>query len=183
MCKICACFLRDGTDEIECYRVPDDLLPIRPFETTTFGTILDPEKTTFSQPPSASPVDIPSQTTSPGITTTLDPACTTESSNNNTDGESATTVSATTEAVATATFITDPDSTETFTTEEGSTEPVSVTGKQKKGRSRACLEMLYKKVCLSLQRMVVKACFYFLTLKCSRRKRMGSPIPKTIEKA
>ncbi len=121
--------LRDGTDEIECYRVPDDLLPIRPFETTTFGSILDPEKTSSS----ASAVDISSETTSPGITTTLDPACTTES-NNNTDGESATIVSVTTEAVATGTFTTDPDSTATFTTEEGSTEPVSVTGKQKKGR-------------------------------------------------
>ncbi len=131
MCQICACFLRDGTDEIECYRVPDDLLPIRPFETTTFATVYDPEKTTISQ--ASSPVDISSETTSPGTTTTLDPACTTET-NNNTDGESATTVSVTTEAVATATFTTDLDSTETFTTEEGSTEPVSVTGKHKKGR-------------------------------------------------
>ncbi len=103
------------------------MLPIRPFETTTFGSILDPEKTSSS----ASAVDIPSEATSPGITTTLDPACTTETYNN-TDGESATTVSATTEAVATATFTTDLDSTETFTTDEGSTEPVSVRGKQKK---------------------------------------------------
>jgi hypothetical protein len=123
--------LRDGTDEIECYRVQDDLLPIRPFETTTFATVYDPEKTTISQASSASPADIPSETASPGITTTLDPACTTES-NNNTDGESATIVSVTTEAVATGTFTTDLDSTEAFTTEEGSTEPVSVTGKQKK---------------------------------------------------
>jgi hypothetical protein len=125
--------LRDGTDEIECYRVPDDLLPIRPFETTTFGTVYDPEKTSISQTSSTSPVDIPSETTPPGITTTIDPACTTER-NNNTDGESATIVSVTTEAVATGTFIADLDSTETLTTEEGSTEPVSVTGKQKKGR-------------------------------------------------
>ena len=79
MRDMCLCGLsgRDGTDEVDCYRatnLPEDIFTPRRLETTTFRVVGDPEATevtpAFDTTSAAGP--------QPEVTTTQDPACTTE---------------------------------------------------------------------------------------------------------
>ena len=90
---LCGLSGRDGTDEVDCYRatnLPEDIFTPRRLETTTFGVVGDPEATEVT------PITTAFDTTSaagpqPEVTTTQDPACTTEgnsSESNSSEGNS-----------------------------------------------------------------------------------------------